>query len=74
MLSKRIKNGSRLVKNSTKGSGDDEERLAVIGPVLDCNGAPGVSRTRGPQIRNLSLYPSELQGQPRLVFPKDLAI
>lgn len=29
-------------------------------------GAPGVSRTRGPQIRNLSLYPSELQGQPFL--------
>jgi hypothetical protein len=23
-----------------------------------------VSRTRGPQIRNLSLYPTELQGQP----------
>ena len=32
--------------------------------VIDLIGAPGVSRTRGPQIRNLSLYPTELQGQP----------
>ena len=27
------------------------------------NGAPGVTRTRGTQIRNLVLYPPELRGQ-----------
>ena len=31
--------------------------------VIEINGAPGVTRTRGTRIRNPLLYPPELQGQ-----------
>ena len=35
----------------------------IVGPITSRNGAPGVTRTPGTEIRNLVLYPPELRGQ-----------
>lgn len=39
-----------------------EEHKAFSGKFEEGGGAPGVTRTRGTQIRNLVLYPPELRG------------
>jgi hypothetical protein len=38
------------------------EQVAKSAVFLRKNGAPGVTRTHGTQIRNLVLYPPELRG------------
>ena len=59
------KNVFDLYGHSLGTADQNEQRIlrAQNEEVIEINGAPGVTRTRGTRIRNPLLYPPELQGQ-----------